>query len=61
VNKYKIPLEFNAKNLHRGKTNIEKLHYLLQNTDRLYLNSDAHSLWELKEVRPFAKSFLKEH
>lgn len=61
ANKYNIPLEFNAKNLLCGKTNIEKLHYLLQHADRIYLNSDAHTLYHLSESRTFALQFLREN
>jgi histidinol phosphatase-like PHP family hydrolase len=61
ANKYKVPLEFNAKNLVRWKTNLEKLDYLLKNTNKIYLNSDAHSLYELKTVRQKAIEFLYEN
>lgn len=61
ANEYKIPLEFNAKNLYRWKTNLKKLDYLLKNANEVYLNSDAHTLWELKEVRWKAIEFLKEN
>lgn len=58
ANEYSVPLEMNAKNLMKGKTNIDKLHILLQKADRIYLNSDAHNLYELKESRNFARKFL---
>lgn len=58
ANKYDIPLELNAKNLWRGRSNLEKLDYLLKNTNKIYLNSDAHSLYELKTVRKLAIDFL---
>lgn len=61
ANKYKIPLEFNAKNLLCGKTNIEKLHILLQKADVIYLNSDAHTLYHLYESRKYAIQFLKDN
>ncbi len=61
ANAYNVPLEFNAKNLMRWKTHLQKLHYLLQNADRIYLNSDAHTLYELKVARSLAKEFLLEH
>ena len=61
ANEYNIPLEFNAKNLVRWKTNIEKLHILLQNANKIYLNSDAHTLYELKTTRLKAIDFLKEN
>ena len=46
ANEYNIPLEFNAKNFSRWKTNLEKLDYLLKNTDLIYINSDAHTLYQ---------------
>jgi histidinol phosphatase-like PHP family hydrolase len=61
ANAYKIPLEVNAKNLMYGKTNIPKLRILLEKAHRLYLNSDAHTLYELQEARPFALQFLKDN
>ncbi len=61
ANEFNIPLEFNAKNLLWGKTNIDKLHILLKSANQIYLNSDAHTLYELQESRKFAISFLKEN
>ena len=61
ANKFNIPLEFNANNLVREKTNLKKLDYLLKNTNNIYLNSDAHTLWELKETRKIAIQFLKDN
>lgn len=61
ANQYHIPLECNSVNLMLGKTNIEKLHVLLQRADQIYLNSDAHTLYELQEARWYAKQFLREH
>lgn len=60
ANAYNIPLEVNAKNLLRWKTNLDKLHIMLKKADRLYLNSDAHGLYELKEAKPFARKWLRE-
>ncbi|MCT4616981.1 MAG: PHP domain-containing protein [Candidatus Gracilibacteria bacterium] len=61
ANNYNIPLEFNAKNIHRGKTDLEKLDYMLRNADEIYINSDAHTLYDLKESRKFAIKYLKEN
>ncbi len=61
ANKYNIPLEFNAKNLYNNRTNLEKLDYLLKNANEIYINSDAHTLWELKEVRKIAFKYLEEN
>jgi histidinol phosphatase-like PHP family hydrolase len=61
ANQYGVPLECNAKNIVRGKTNLEKLDYLLRNANQVYLNSDAHTLHELKYAREFAINYLKEN
>jgi histidinol phosphatase-like PHP family hydrolase len=58
ANYHMIPLECNAKNLMKWKTNLDKLHMLLQKADKIYLNSDAHNAYELKEARKFAKQLL---
>ncbi len=60
ANKYDIALEFNAKNFAWWKTNLEKLDYLLKNANKIYINSDAHTLYELKTVRQKAIDFLYE-
>ena len=57
---YDVPLEFNAKNFAWWKTNLEKLDYLLKNANKIYINSDAHTLYELKTVRQKAIEFLYE-
>jgi len=61
ANEYNVPLEYNAKNIFRDRTNLEKLDYLLKNTNQIYLNSDAHTLHELKDARPFAIKYLKKN
>lgn len=61
ANMHNILLGFNAKNLLCEKTNIEKLHYLLQNANQIYLNSDAHTLYHLSESRKFAIQFLQDN
>jgi len=60
ANKYNIPLEFNAKNFVKWKTNLLKLDYLLKNTNQIYINSDAHTLYDFKIVRKKAIEFLYE-
>jgi len=61
ANKYQIPLEFNAKNYVYGKTNMDKLDYLLKNTNEVYINSDAHNLFMLKNHRKSWLQYLKEN
>jgi histidinol phosphatase-like PHP family hydrolase len=61
ANKYNIPLEINWNYLFNKKTNLEKLHILLQKADKIYINSDAHTLFGLKEYRKNAIKFLEEN
>ena len=61
ANNYDIWLEFDATNFVRNKTDLEKLDYLLQNANKIYINSDAHNLYELKNSRKKAIEFLKEN
>lgn len=61
ANKYKIPLEINWAYLSRWKTNIEKLHILIQKADKIYINSDSHTLFWLKEYRKNVIKFLEEN
>ena len=58
ANEYSVWLEFNAKVLERGKSNLEKLDYMLNNTNKIYINSDAHTLYDFKNVRKKAIDFL---
>jgi histidinol phosphatase-like PHP family hydrolase len=60
ANKYNIPLEVNAKNLLREKTNLTQLDTMIKTADTLCLNSDAHTLYELQESRTFAKKYLTD-
>lgn len=61
ANQYKVPLEINWAYLYNSKTNIEKLHIVIQKADKLFINSDAHSLLWLKEYRKNAIKFLEEN
>ena len=60
-NENKIPLELNGKNLLHGRTDIEKLKIMLNKANEIYVNSDAHTLYELYEARKFAFDWLKEN
>lgn len=60
ANHYGVPLEINSKNIMHNRTNLTKLHTMIELADSLYLNSDAHTLYELQEARPFAINYLKE-
>lgn len=59
ANKYNIPLELNGLNLVRGRTDLSKLDIMLKNAKYVMVNSDAHSLAELKNVKE-AYRYLKD-
>lgn len=61
ANSYWIPLEINGKYLRNWTDKLDKLHILLKNADKMYINSDAHTLYDLKENRKYAINFLKEN
>lgn len=61
ANDYWIALELNWKYLRKWETEINKLHFLLKNSNKIYINSDAHTLYDLKENRKFAINFLREN
>ena len=59
-NKYEIPMEFNCANFVNGRTNIDNLKTMLKNANQIYVNSDAHTLYELKITRALGFQYLKE-
>lgn len=59
ANEYKIPIEINAKYLISQGTDIDKLDKMLQVIDGVYINSDAHTLYDLTK-RQAGFDFLKE-
>ncbi len=61
ANEHGIPLEFNCANLVNGKTDLEKLRKMLNLADQVYVNSDAHTLYELKTVRALGFTFLRDN
>ncbi len=60
ANEYKIPLEFNCKNYLKGDTNIPNLQILLNEANQIYVNSDAHLLNELRDVRKRGFEYLRK-
>jgi hypothetical protein len=40
---------------------MQKLDYLLKNANEIYINSDWHTLYEIKEHRKKAIAFLREN
>lgn len=61
ANDYGVALEINGTNLKNNKTNIPKLLKMLELADRIYVNSDAHTLNQLRDSRKAAFEFLREH
>jgi histidinol phosphatase-like PHP family hydrolase len=57
ANEYKVPLELNAKYFVK---NPENWRVLLDNAARLYVNSDAHLLSDLRDARNEAFKLLKQ-
>jgi histidinol phosphatase-like PHP family hydrolase len=57
ANEYNIPLELNAKYFVKDP---RRWTVLLENADRIYVNSDAHILTDLRDLRPQAFELLKQ-
>lgn len=60
-NNYNIPMELNCANLVNKRTNMKNLQRMLEKCNRLYVNSDAHTLYEIKTLRAIGFKFLKEN
>ncbi len=60
-NKFEIPMEVNGANIATKRTNLDNLHKMLKNVDQIYVNSDSHTLHELKTVRGIAFQYLKDN
>jgi histidinol phosphatase-like PHP family hydrolase len=59
-NKYEIPMEVNGTNIATNRTNLINLSKMLKMVNRIYVNSDAHTLYELKTSRAIAFQYLQE-
>jgi histidinol phosphatase-like PHP family hydrolase len=70
ANKYKIPLELNCRYLNvilnreqdkeKAKRGLEAVKLMLAKADQVYVNSDAHSLSEIRDMRKIGFEFLKK-
>ena len=58
-NNYDIPIEFNRSTFDRKNYVEDKLIYVLKNTKRIYVNSDAHNLARIKQLRKSCYDFLE--
>lgn len=61
ANKYNIPFEFNAYTFINWNSDEKKLRYILDNANEIYINSDAHSLYQLRDYRKIVFDYLKEN
>lgn len=59
ANEHGIPLELNCRYLVAGG-NAKNMRIMLKKADRIYVNSDAHTLHELKVLRGLGFAFLRE-
>lgn len=60
-NKFGIPMEVNGANILTNRTNLNNLDKMLKNVDQIYVNSDSHTLYELKLARNAAFQYLVEN
>ena len=51
ANSYEIAFEINCANLVYGKTDLGKLKLMLDNAKLVYVNSDAHTMNELLNIK----------
>jgi histidinol phosphatase-like PHP family hydrolase len=58
ANEHKIPVELNAKYFLRSPKDWD---VLLKTAEQIYINSDAHTLHELKTLRREARAFLQSN
>jgi len=56
-----VDFELNCANLANNKTNMKNLKKMLLQADRLWVNSDAHTLEELMNLRKIGYEFLKDN
>jgi L-arabinose isomerase len=54
-------LELNAKTINKGLFEENKLRYMLENANKIYFNSDSHTLYELRELKKLAVKYLEEN
>ena len=61
ANQYNIPMEFNRGTFNKGKAIEDKLMYMLEYANKIYVNSDSHSLNSLKKQREECYNYLEKH
>jgi histidinol phosphatase-like PHP family hydrolase len=60
ANHYRIPVEVNCKSISRETADMDGVMYVLNNADRIMVNTDAHSVDELERYRNEGIEFLKD-
>lgn len=58
-NQYDIPIEFNHSVFESGDYIEENMVYVLKNAKKIYVNSDAHNLAQIKKLRKSCYDFLE--
>ncbi|MBW2991375.1 PHP domain-containing protein [Candidatus Woesearchaeota archaeon] len=61
ANKYDIPLEFNCRYLNPKWGDVKRAKLMLSKAKSIYVNSDAHTLVELRDGRKKGFDFLREN
>lgn len=56
-----VSFELNCANLRNSRTNLNNLKIMMSKSDRLWVNSDAHTLEELKNLRRVGYEFLEDN
>lgn len=60
ANDYGVALEINGSGLMNRKTDMDNLRILLEKADRVYVNSDAHTLNALRDARKRVFDYLRK-
>jgi len=60
ANDYGVPLEFNCSVFIRNQMDLRQLEIMLTKANQIYVNSDAHTLSQMKLFRPRGLLYLKQ-
>ncbi len=60
ANDHEVPLEFNCVAFLKGNSDQRQLELMLERADRIYVNSDAHFLSDLKYARAKGLEYLRQ-
>lgn len=60
-NHHNIPMELNCANLVNKRTNMKNLQRMLEKCNQIFINSDAHTLYEIKTLRAIGFKYLIEN